>query len=67
MSPGFAIMENIWQIFKMNLRRKKIKRCQSFVFGDKAGMRVLTTGITVGRKIIHPPSTALLFLSFLVY
>ena len=46
MSPDLAPIENVWQLLKMNLRRKKIGSYRSLVFGDKAAMEVLTIGIS---------------------
>ena len=46
MSPDLAPIENVWQPLKMNLRRKKNRKLSIFGFGDKAGMEVLTIGIS---------------------
>ena len=46
MSPDLAPIENVWQLLKMNLRRKKNRKLLIFGFSDKAGMEVLTIGIS---------------------
>ena len=42
---------NIWQLLKMNLRKKKIKSCQSVVSAMKRGWEWLPSELTI--KLVH--------------
>ena len=51
MSPHFAPIENVWQVLKMNLRRKRIESYRSFVSAIKREWKSLLSGLTI--KFIH--------------
>ena len=51
MSPGLASMEDLWQLLKMNLRRKKIESSQSLVWAIKRKWESLPSELTI--QLVH--------------
>ena len=51
MSPDLAPIENIWQLLKLNLRRKKIESYQSLISVIKREYESLTSELTI--KLVH--------------
>ena len=47
MSSDLASIENIWQLLKMNLRRKKIESYQSLVSAMKGEWEFLSLKLTI--------------------
>ena len=51
MSVDLALIENIWQLLKMNLRRKKIENYQSLISAIKRKWESLSSELTI--KLVH--------------
>ena len=51
MSPNLTFIENIRQLLKLNLRRKKIKRYQSLVSAIEREWEFLPSELTI--KLVH--------------
>ena len=51
LSPDLALIENIWQLLQMNLRRKKIESYQSLVSAIKREWKPLPSVLTI--KPVH--------------